>query len=252
MSDKKTENQDVGPDSDLPENEEELLSDVDAILSEEDPEFLETIGKISVNSAGLDEGIIGQALGLEEKKTSKILKSLSYPFDFKSNLKAVLAFWISVLIIAAGVYYTWNFSGGLLDRNLFMNSFAELGSEVHTYDVGNEVEAFYDNPRFAKNLVTMSSLHVNLRPSENSSSNPMLVFEITIEGVSSDAIVEIKDREAEFKDMLLRLTEEKTYDDLASPEGKQFMCDQFRDALNSVLTSGQVRRVMLKNFVIKS
>ncbi|MEQ1724280.1 MAG: flagellar basal body-associated FliL family protein [Pseudobdellovibrio sp.] len=94
-------------------------------------------------------------------------------------------------------------------------------------------------------------MHVNVKPSENSGNNPMLALEVTAEGLSTDAIVEIKDREAEFKDMLLRLTEDKTYDELSEAEGKQNLCEQFRDLLNANLTRGQVRRVLLKSFIIK-
>lgn len=264
-------NQDVGPDQDpaLDEkldtvdaeldaelntdlNEDELLSNVDSILSEEDPEFLATISEISVSGSGLEAGIIGQALGMGSKKSSKFFQYVSYPFDFKSNLKGVLFFWLSIVLLSGAIYFVWSYSGGLLDRKLFLHSLAELGDEVQDYNPNSETEAFYDNPRFAKNLVTISSMHVNLRPSENSGSNPMLVLEITIEGVSTDSIIEIKDREAELKDMLLRLTESKTYDELSEVEGKQLLCDQYRDALNSVLTTGQVRRVLLKNFIIKS
>ncbi|AGH94938.1 flagellar basal body-associated FliL family protein [Pseudobdellovibrio exovorus] len=260
MTDKRTKNQDVGPDQDpsldteqnIELNEEELLSDVDNILSEEDPEFLATISDITVSGSGLEAGIIGQALGMGPKKSSKFVQYLSYPFDFKSNLKGVLFFWLSMLLLAGAIYFVWSYSGGLLDRKLFVHSLAELGEDVRDYNPNSETEVFYDNPRFAKNLVTISSMHVNLRPSENSGSNPMLVLEITIEGASTDSIIEIKDREAELKDMLLRLTEAKTYDELAEAEGKQLLCDQYRDALNSVLTTGQVRRVLLKNFIIKS
>ena len=79
----------------------------------------------------------------------------------------------------------------------------------------------------------------------------MLAIEITAEGLSADAIIEIKDREAEFKDMLLRLTEEKNYDELVEAQGKLALCEQYRDLLNAYLTRGQVRKILLKSFVIK-
>ena len=90
-----------------------------------------------------------------------------------------------------------------------------------------------------------------MKPSENSGPNPMLAIEVTAEGLAADAIIEVKDREAEFKDFLLRLTEDKTYDELTEAEGKQLLCEQYRDLLNSHLTRGQVRRGLLKSFIIK-
>lgn len=256
MNDEKNKNQGVNPDQDpagsgTAASDEDFLADVDTILAEEDPDFLEQIKKIAVEATGLDLGIMGQALGLNQKSSVNLFSHLSRPFDIKANTKAVLIFWGVLTVTVAAIYLTWNFKDSLLSSRLFLTSFAEIGGEVRAYNPNSEVEAFYDNPRFAKNLVTVPSMHVNLRPSENSGPNPMLALEVTVEGLSSDAIVEIKDREAEFKDRLLRLTEEKTYDELVEPEGKQLLCEQYRDSLNEALTRGQVRRVLLKSFVIK-
>lgn len=242
-------NQDQDPESDY--DEKLALMDVDEILREEDPDFLEKIKKITVEATGLDLEIMGQALGLRPKSSKLFFASMAKPFQFKSNPKSAAIFWLSVVFLGAAAYFTWTNKDSLLSNKLFLTSFADIGSEIREYNPNDEVEAFYDNPRFAKNLVTISSMHVNLKPSENSGPNPMLALEITVEGLSADAIVEIKDREAEFKDKLLRLTEEKTYDELVEAEGKQILCDQFRDELNTLLTRGQVRRVLLKSFVIK-
>ena len=254
MSDEKTKNQDVSPDQDPAhdsEHEESLVSDVDSILAEEDPDFLEKIKKITIETAGLDLSIMGQALGLDKKSSWTIFSYLSRPFEFRSNTKAVVIFWVIIVLSVFVGRITWNYKDSLIQQKLFLTSFGEIGSDLKEFNPNSEVEAFYDNPRFAKNLVTISSMHVNLKPSENSGDNPMLAIEVTAEGLSADAIVEIKDREAEFKDMMLRLTEEKSYDELVEAEGKQLLCEQYRDALNSSLTRGQIRRVLLKSFVIK-
>lgn len=270
MSDENTKNQDSKPDQNPekdaesgveqeaedsvegePATEEELLLDVDSILSEEDPDFLNQLNKIEIDTGPVDMSIMDQILGSHGKSHSNLLNSLKRPFEFKSNTKQVFTFWtIFIFAIAAGKI-AWNYKDSILHQNLFLNSFAEIGSDLKDFNPNNEVESFYDNLRFAKNLVSISPMHVNLKPSENSGSNPMLAIEVTAEGLSADAIIEIKDREAEFKDMLLRLTEEKTYDELVESEGKQTLCGQYRDLLNSYLTRGQVRRVLLKSFVIK-
>ena len=79
----------------------------------------------------------------------------------------------------------------------------------------------------------------------------MISFEIVIHGVSNDPIVEIKDREAEFRDLILRVTEEFTYDDLETATGKQELSDAIMAKINANLTDGQIRKVYYKNFVIK-
>jgi flagellar basal body-associated protein FliL len=134
---------------------------------------------------------------------------------------------------------------------LFITSFDKIGTVSADYNPNTDTESFYDNQRFAKNLITMSRLFVNIKASENSGNNPMLIIEVTVEGLSTDAIVEIKDRQAEFKDLLARHSEEKNYDELVEAVGKRALTDQFRDLLNANLTRGQVRRVLIKSFIIK-
>lgn len=254
MSDETPKNQDLEQDQNpvpAEEPDEAALLDVDSLLNEEDPDFLNQLNKIKIDSTALDLTIMDQALGLDKKSHWAVLSVLRRPFEFKNNTKSVLFFWFMVVVAVASIKLAWSYKNALFDQNLFLNSFAELGTEVKDYNPNTETEPFYDNPRFSKNLITISSMHVNVKPSENSGNNPMLALEVTAEGLSTDAIVEIKDREAEFKDMLLRLTEDKTYDELSETEGKQLLCEQYRDVLNANLTKGQVRRVLLKSFIIK-
>lgn len=279
MSDEKNKNQDAGPEqgqdispdqaaknseenlsdsiSDLePEaltekDEESLLADIDNILAEEDPDFINQLSNIQIESHGIDLSIMDHALGLDTPEKPTILSVLQKPFEFKTNTKAVLIFWSVIVVSAVALVLVWKGQFGLMNQELFMTSFREIGDNVQEYNPITESENFYDNSRFSKNLLTLSPLHVNLKSSENSGPNPMLAIEFTVEGMSADSIIEIKDREAEFKDMMARLTEAKTYDDLVVPEGKIALCEQYRDAFNAHLTRGQVRRVLLKTFVIK-
>lgn len=262
MSDENPNNQDSDPDQNpageisddqaaTAAEEEALLSEVDSILSQEDPEFLNQLAEIKIDSGLVDLSIMDQILGHNKTAHSNLLLFLKRPFEFTTNPKPVITFWLLVLISLAAAKLAWDNKIGLLSENLFLNSFAEIGSDLSEFNPNDEVESFYDNLRFAKNLVSISPMHVNLKASENSGHNPMLAIEITAEGLSADAIIEIKDREAEFKDMLLRLTEEKTYDELVESQGKLVLCEQYRDLLNAYLTRGQVRKILLKSFVIK-
>lgn len=253
MSDENDKNQDLdldlNPESSVDENE--LLADVDSILAEEDPDFINQIKNIKIDASGVDLSIMEQALSMTVETESSLLSILRKPFELRTNTKSVLLFWAFVVFSSAVLVLIWKMNFGLLNQNLFLTSFGHLGAEVIEYNPISEVEEFYDNPRFAKNIITISPLVVNLRPSENSGDNPILAIQVSVEGISADATVEIKDREAEFKDMMRRITEEKSYDELVVAEGKLQICEQYRDALNARLTSGQVRRVLLKSFVLK-
>lgn len=264
VSDENTKKPDSGPDKNPESNaesstenntestvelDEDLLADVEQILNEEDPEFLNQLGDINIDPAAVNLSATDSILSSSGR--SGLLSLFDRMTDFKSNTKSVLTFWIFFILALAISKIIWTYKGSILQQNLFLNSFAELGTDLKEFNPSTEVESFYDNIHFTKNLITISVMHANLKPSENSGNNPMLAIEVTTEGLSSDAIIEVKDREAEFKDMLLRHTEEKTYDELTEAEGKRILCEQYRDLINAQLTRGQVRRVLLKSFVIK-
>lgn len=253
MSDEKDKNQDLDLDlnPESPADESVLLADVDLILAEEDPDFINQINNIKIDSSGVDLSIMEQALSMSVETESTLLSTLKKPFEFRTNTKYVLLFWSFVVCSSAVLLVIWKLNFSFINQELFLTSLGHLGDGITEYNPITEVEEFYDNPRFAKNIVTISPLVVNIRPSESSSDNPILAIQVSIEGVSADATVEIKDREAEFKDMMRRLTEERSYDELVIAEGKLQICEQYRDAFNSRLTRGQVRRVLLKSFVLK-
>ena len=79
----------------------------------------------------------------------------------------------------------------------------------------------------------------------------MLAFELNIEGMTAEVVVEIKDREAEFKDLILRTAEELNYDDLSGADGKKNLSERILNVINSNLTQGQIRKVLYKSFVLK-
>ena len=249
MSDKSNEDQDHKPDQN-PAAADTSAVDVDALIAAEDPEFLARVNSIKIDSTqvALDiessvdvEGHIHQGMGVYLKRS----------VEFKTNPKPVTAFWAVFAVAVILLGFAWLNKSNLLHQELFLTSFEKLGGAVNTFNPITDMEPFYDNPRFPKNIMSMSSVQVNLKPSDNSGENPMLAFEVSVEGMSTDAIIEIKDRQAEFKDMLARLAEQKTYDELVVAEGKRALCDQYRDILNANLTRGQIRRVLLKTFVIK-
>lgn len=251
MSEKSGEDQGEKLDQN-PESDESILLDVDALLAEEDPEFLKSIGNIKIDESKIvSEDAVDASADIQRTINQSATVYLKRPFEFKSNPKIVAGFWGIVVVAAAALVFVWKNKDVLFSQQLFIPSLEALGTKANSYNPNTDTEEFYDNTRFAKNLVSMSPLNVNLKPSENSTDNPMLAFEVTVEGLSADAIVEIKDRQAEFKDMLARLSESKTYDELVAADGKRQLCDQFRDLLNANLTRGQVRRVLLKTFIIK-
>lgn len=248
MSEKSDQDQDQELDQNPDKQSGDVLADIDALLAAEDPEFLEQLKKIKIDPATESAALDG-SLSIDSRASHSFIHFFKQTLDFQTNLKAVAIFWGTFLLAISIIAFVWFNKLGFMNQNLFINSFEKMGGPVADFNPNNETEAFYDNPRFARNLVTLPSIYVNIKASENSGDNPMMVFEVTIEGLSSDAIIEIKDRQVEFKDLISRLSEDKTYDNVISSDGKRQLAQQIQDLLNANLTRGQVRRVMFKNFI---
>jgi flagellar basal body-associated protein FliL len=239
--------------SEDPSNVDDVISEVDALISAEDPDFVEQLSEIKINNAMADLSLMEQVLvdtDLEVKKPFYIeLKTL---VDFKNNSKRLVPFWSFVFAVGFGIVFTLKIFSWNQPDSLFLTSYAKWGVEVHSYNPMTESEMFFDNSKILKNIITINKLVANIKPSETSGKNPMLAFEINIDGMTSEVIVEIKDREAEFKDLILRTAEDYTYDSLLSGQGKQALSDHMLNVINTNLTQGQVRKVLYKSFILKN
>lgn len=233
-------------------NMDQLITELDAAITETDPEFLNKINSIQVDNQYLEamanSGVDFIAVVPESVSIKQRLFQL---IDFKHNFKTVFMFWLSVIGVGVLVTAVIKFGPWHTRKYPFLMSYSEWGVPVEDYNPLSETQLFFENPKTAKNLVELKKMMVNIKPSQNSGPNPMLAFTVSIEGVSKEVVVEIKDREAEFLDMSQRLAEEFTYDELSGTEGKQELSSKILDAANSVLTSGQARKVYYSSFIIK-
>ena len=134
---------------------------------------------------------------------------------------------------------------------LYLTSLALYASSENHYDPIHEVEPYVDNSRMAQNLYLTPKIVVNLKSSPNSTPNPMGAFEFFVEGMSSEVIVEVKDREPQMRDLLLSAIQEMTYDELDSENGKKELVRLVRKTMNSVLVTGKIKNARIKTIVIK-
>lgn len=231
-----------------------VISEIDSFLAEEDPDFLKELNTIKIDNAMVDLSLMDQAIansanGVVSNRFS--LASIKPLFNIRENAKIVIPFWLLIILVSAGIFKIVSFKNWNKPDSLFLTSYAEWGLDVNTYNPFTESEMFFDNSRLLKNIVTIKKMVVNIRPSESSGPNPMLAFELNIEGLTSEVIIEIKDREAEFKDLILRTAEELSYDELSLADGKKMLSDRIMTVINSNLTQGQIRKVLYKSFVLK-
>jgi flagellar basal body-associated protein FliL len=92
---------------------------------------------------------------------------------------------------------------------------------------------------------------VNIQPSESSGPNPMAAYEFSLEGNSTEVLIEIKDREVELRDLMYRTIEDFTFEQADSPEGKELLTEKLRKEVNMVLTQGKIRKVWIKTAIVK-
>lgn len=137
------------------------------------------------------------------------------------------------------------------ERDLFIANFEEMGAEVTTYDPSARQELFYDNVRSTPNLFLIPKMVVNIKASVNSGENPMLAVEFFAEGMSPEVILELKDREAYFRDLMQRRMEDYTFDYMDSKAGKQELTAVLLKDLNRSLTQGQLRALRIKTLILK-
>lgn len=182
----------------------------------------------------------------------KIRETLERFRDLPGRAKLIL-----IVAIGCGVFAVFILKFTLASRraffgfgNPFLHSFAERADATFTFDDRDPIEDFADPLFHPEHVVMMDKFIINLRrvrPDEN----PMGLFEFYIEASNQDSAVEIKDREGEMRDVIARAIEQTTYKDLVSVEGKEKLKVMLRQALNTILTRGQVRRVYFKSVVLK-
>lgn len=188
-------------------------------------------------------------LGVVQKKITATLSA----FKYLSVSKKLAIVGITLLSIFLGLFVYRSLTVGIIPQGnpLFVNSMEEWAKNVSTYSKDSSFEQFYDSPRVKQNIVALRRAVVNLKPSAGSGPNPMAFFEFFVEGNSTDVAVELKDREYEIIDVVQRLMEDNSFAQLDSIEGKQNLLENIRKELNSLLTRGKIRRVYIKQAIIK-
>jgi flagellar basal body-associated protein FliL len=185
--------------------------------------------------------------------TGAFIKGRISAFGGLSRGLKLIAIGLLLLSGATAAFIYRSYTHGVLpeDKELIMASLEEWSAHSYKYDADSEMDSFYDSPRTIQNIMSLPKMIVNIRPSASSGANPMAAMEFFLEGLSPEANIEVKDRESEIRDLFQRTMEEMSFDELDSGEGKQLLTERLRQSLNNVLSKGQIRRVYIKEAVIK-
>jgi len=136
-------------------------------------------------------------------------------------------------------------------NELFMTSLLSLSEKTETIAADAALETFYNSSRIPKNIFNLKKMVINITPSQNSGPNPMVAYEFSLEGNSTEVLIEIKDREGEILDQIQRMIEEHTFDELNSADGKKLITEKVRSTVNRLLTLGKIRHVYIQGVIFK-
>lgn len=269
-------------------DEEEINdADIDQALAEEDPDFIQTLGEI-VKDPSLTEtqqdAVVEQVSLIHRLRFRVILEIRVWRERLKESPKLILGaiknfiksrmeafsewqrnfryfswkkklafFGILLMMAGTGFFIYRSLTHGILPSKdeLFIRSLETYAKASEEYDPTTETEPFYDNLRTSSNILLIPKMVVNLKKSAQSGRNPMGAFEFYLEGMIPEAIVEIKDREIEIRDLMQRVAEGFSFDQLDTSQGKILLCERLQKEINPLLTTGKLKRVWIKTIILK-
>lgn len=174
---------------------------------------------------------------------------------FKEWSIAQKLLFVSAILISAGAgtfaYMAFVKKSFSHKEEMFLTSLLSLSENTITLSGDAAMETFYNSSRIPKNIFSLKRMVVNIQPSESSGANPMVAYEFSLEGNSTEVLIEIKDREGEIIDQVQRTIEDHTFDELNSVEGKKMIADKVRSTVNRLLTLGKIRYVYIQGVIFK-
>lgn len=107
-------------------------------------------------------------------------------------------------------------------------------------------EAANDAGDFIGRMIPMETFLVNLSGSRG---NKLLKVNMELEVENDKVVEEIDKRKPQIRDIIIILLSSKTYAQLSSTDGKEFLREEIRDTVNSFLTKGKIKRVLFTEFI---
>jgi flagellar basal body-associated protein FliL len=204
-----------------------------------------------LTTAGKDLLVLKVKAGVHAVKNSVDIRVDNY--RKLSVLHKAYVFLIVAGMVVTGAFVYRSLTTGIIpaEDQLFIPSMESLASEVYEYDPETETEPLYDNLRATQNFFLLPKIVVNLRREPGSKKVPMAAFELFLEGGAPEVIVEVKDREAAIKDLVQRVIEDYTFETLDTTDGKLELCKSIQKAVSAALTTGSIKKVLIKTIVLK-
>jgi flagellar FliL protein len=109
-----------------------------------------------------------------------------------------------------------------------------------------QAEEHHEEQDFVGKMIPMETFLVNLSGNRG---NKLLKVNMELEVEGEKVMEEIDKRKPQIRDIIIILLSSKTYAQLSSTEGKEFLREEIRDTVNSFLTKGKIKRVHFTEFI---
>lgn len=114
------------------------------------------------------------------------------------------------------------------------------------HEAQRDPSAQVEEKEFVGTMVPMEMFLVNLSGA-NGRKLLKVLMELEVEGTKVQE--EIEKRKPQIRDIIITLLSSKTYEQVSSVEGKDYLREEVRDTVNSFLTKGKIKRVLFTEFI---
>ena len=121
--------------------------------------------------------------------------------------------------------------------------------EAKTDEHGAKKDAGKTGPKVGAQVITFEQFTVNLSTSAGTPPRFARVV-IAVEVASGETAQELNQKIPQVRNAILDLFNSKRPSDLQTGEGRNFLKEEIRNALNSFLVTGKVKGVFFSNFVV--
>jgi flagellar basal body-associated protein FliL len=186
-----------------------------------------------------------------KQNISNFLKNLALTFKalpLKQKLSVILSS-IFILSLPFGIWFAlkkfsdFTTPGIVTDLSVYADSIYDLKPNEPTED-------FFRSSRSPPNIFLIERFVVNLQ-GEGDSGRPMMAAEIYLESLNPHSLIEIKNREGYFRDVMITFSSQWAYEELVTREGKERYLNSLRDELQSKIRKGRLSRCYFKSIILK-
>lgn len=170
---------------------------------------------------------------------------IAAPIIYKIKVVAIFTLIISAAFLFRNIIEQYKFSR---EKYVGINNLVDMADSIHpiSEEEGEDLDSPMKHPEYVVLLETI----VSTLKAPSIKKNPMARVELYIEASNQMAATEIKDREIEIRDMISRILEQLTFEELETTAGKLRLKVLVRREANKILNKGRVRRIFFKTFVI--